>query len=147
MSNTRKKVFAALATVKTDGGKKKLALLAPEYWQSNVDKLQENKKYGIVVEEYKATRSQAQLAYYWVVLGYLADDTGHSPEELHDAIMRQKFGVKKIEVGGINQTVRKSISNAANFPKSDMVELIMEALDICEKVGVRVPSKQELGYI
>lgn len=148
MNAKRKPVFTALAELRnTDGGDKKLALLSPQHWQQQVNKLAEGKKYGITVEEYKASRSHQQLAYYWVILSYLANHTGYESEELHDAIMRQKFGVKTVEIGGIKQTVRKSISNAAKFPKSDMVELIIEALEICTKVGVVVPTKEELGYM
>lgn len=145
--DNRKKVFTAIAYIVMDRGKKKLQLNSSAHWQMEINKLWPGKKYAITVEEYKPARSKEQLAYYWVLLGYLADYSGHTSEELHDAIMRRKFGTKKIKVGNLEEEVRKSIADTARFPKSDMVELISEALNLCSQLEIRVPTKQELGYL
>lgn len=142
-----KTIFSAIGTIEIEGQKKRLRLNSPDHWQHYINQLFEGKKYGISVSEYKASRSKSQLAYYWVILGYLGDYTGYTPEELHDAIMRQKFGVKHVSLGGIEQDVRKSIADSARFPTSDMVELIHEVLQIAHKLGVIIPSKEELGYL
>lgn len=145
--DTRKAVFTAIGTVEITGQKKKMRLNSPQHWQAMIQKLTPQKRYGISVEEYKAARSRSQLNYYWVLLGYLGDHTGYVPEELHDALMRAKFGVKTVRIGPIEQTVRKSIANIARFPKSDMVELITQVLEICESLEIKVPTKEELGYL
>lgn len=147
MTDNRKPLFTALAHIELDGERKKLSLKSPAHWRQQVAGLMPGKKYGLTVEEYKASRSRQQLAYYWVLLGYLAKETGHTPEELHDAIMRQKFGTKHVRVGHIEQDVRQSVSDSARFPTSDMVELIQETLDLCGQLGVHVPSREELGYL
>lgn len=143
----RKPVFTAIATVELVEGVKKLRLTSPKHWQSMVYKLTPGKRYGVMVSEYKASRSRSQLNYYWAVLGYLSDYTGYQPEELHDAIMRAKFGTTTVKIGPIEQEVRKSISNVARFPTSDMVELITEVLKIAVDLGVHIPTKEELGYV
>ncbi len=142
----RKIIFTALATIE-DGPRKRLKLKSADHWQHWINKLYPGKEYAVTVEEHAAGRSQSQLAYYWVLLGYIADETGHTPEELHDAIVRQKFGTKVIKVGAIEQSVRRSIADSARFPKSDMVELIQTVLELCTGLGIVVPTKQELGYI
>lgn len=147
LNQKRKVVFTALAHVKIVEGVKKVVMQSPKHWMQQVSRLNVGKQYGVVIEEYKATRSREQLAYYWVLIGYIADHTGHTPEELHDAIVRQKFGTTLVEVAGIKQEVRKSIADSARFPKGEMVELITEVLEICQKLEIRVPTKEELGYI
>ncbi len=145
--DNRKPVFTALATIQDVEGVKKVVMTSAAHWQQQVRNLSLGKKYGVTVEEYKATRSDEQLKYYWVLLKYIADETGHTSEELHDALMRQKFGVKIVEVGPVRQEVRRSIANTARFPTSDMVELIQETLDLCQTLGIHVPTKTELGYL
>lgn len=145
--DNRKPIFTALGEIAFIEQKKKLRLYSPQHWQVEISKLSVGKKYGITIEEYKTTRSRQQLSYYWVLLGYLSHYSGHTPEELHDAIMRQKFGVKRLKLGHIVQEVRKSISDAARFNKADMVELITEVLNLCIKFNIKVPTKQELGYL
>lgn len=145
--DNRKEIFTALASVVEVEGKKKFSLNSPGHWQMQVNKLWPGKKYGITVEEYKPTRSREQLAYYWVILKYLADYSGYTSEELHDAIMRRKFGTRTVKIGNLEEEVRKSISDTARFPKGDMVELIQEALDLCVMMEVKVPTPRDLGYL
>jgi len=137
----------AIGTVELVDGKKRVKLRSPEHWQAIVSRLTVGGEYALTIEGLRKSRSQQQLRYYWALLGYLADYSGHEVTELHDAIMRQKFGVKQVVVGSVKETVRRSIADVARFPKEDMVELIDEVLRICQDCGVRVPSKEELGYL
>jgi len=61
-------------------------------------------------------------------------------------IMRQKFGVKRVKLGKIEQEVRQSISDDAKMSKSDCVELISFDLELCQELGIKVPTPEELGY-
>lgn len=142
----RKVIFTAIGIIE-DGPKKKLRLNSPDHWQHWVNKLVPGKKYAISVEEQKASRTRSQLNYYWVVISYLADYSGYDSMELHDAIMRKKFGTKRVVLGDVDQEVRKSIADVARFPLSNMVELIEEVLKLAYSLGVKIPTKEELGYI
>ncbi len=145
--DNRKAVYTGIAHIVSVEGKKKLALNSPEMWQHQVNKLWEGKKYAVTIEEYKATRSGQQLRYYWAITGLLADHTGYTSEELHDAVMRRKFGTKTVKIADLEEQVRQSISDTARFPKGDMVELITEVLELCVKMEVKVPTMEELGFI
>lgn len=94
-----------------------------------------------------SSRSRNQLAYHFVLLGYIADHTGYTKDELHDAIMRLHFGTKTITISGRSVEVRASLSDAAKLPKYEVVELIEYDLKLCKELGIKVPSPEELGYI
>lgn len=94
-----------------------------------------------------SARSRNQVAYHFVLLGYLADYTGYSVDELHDAVMKLVFGTKTVRLNGLDIEIRKSLSNAANLPKYEAVELIEYDLKLCKQMGIKVPTKAELGYI
>lgn len=147
MKDNRKIAFSVLGDVVEAEGKKRIQIKSPEHYQQQVSRMPIGKKVALTIEEYTATKSQSQHRYYWALIGYLAEYSGHEPTELHDAIMRRKFGTKQIVVGDLKETVRKSISDAAKFPKGEMIELIEEVLELCRILGIHVPSKEELGYL
>lgn len=94
-----------------------------------------------------STRSRNQVAYHFVLLGYLAQYTGYTVDELHDAVMRLKFGTKTVTLNGTKVEIRKSLSTQANLPKYEAVELIEYDLELCKQFGIKVPTPEELGYI
>lgn len=94
-----------------------------------------------------SARSRNQVAYHFVLLRYIAEYTGYSTEELHDAIMKLVFGTKTVSLNGHKVEVRKSLSNAANLPKYEAVDLISYDLELCKTLGIKVPTPEELGYV
>lgn len=142
----REVLLTVLGKIIWDGEKKRLEITSPPHFRQALQRL-ELGEVALTIEKQKRARSQQQLAYHWVLLGYLSDYSGHTKEELHDAIMRQKFGVTEIQIGDIKQSVRKSVANSALFPKGDMMELIETDLELCSKLGIVVPTKEELGYL
>jgi hypothetical protein len=46
----------------------------------------EEKRVNLILEPYHDSRSNNQNRYYWVCLSIIADHTGHSSEEIHDAM-------------------------------------------------------------
>lgn len=96
---------------------------------------------------HKATRSKSQLAYHFVLAGYIADHCGYTVDETHDALMRLKFGTKKVTIAGSQTEVRHSASDASGMSKADMAELIEYDLETCAQLGIRVPTAEELGYV
>lgn len=86
-------------------------------------------------------RSLSQHNYYWVYLGVVSRETGHTPDELHDWAKR-KFLPKRFatvmgeEVELVPTT--KTLSKAA----------FGEYLDrICAETGVPLPNPEEAGYL
>lgn len=129
-------------------GIKRLALVSQRYYQHFLNtKTKEGDKGTLTVSLAKPTRSESQLRYYAVIVGMIAEYTGNTWEEMHDCLMILKFGTKKVKLGKDIVNVRKSISNSARFGKLDMVELIEFALEKCFELEIKVPTRQELGYI
>lgn len=145
--DNRKDVFTILGEVRLVGDKKKFVINSPGHYQQELNQFPEGKRLACTFEEWKASRTHQQLAYHWVLVGYLAKHTGYTKEELHDAVMRQKFGVRAIHIGQMKQFVRKSISTQARFPLAQMIELIEYDLELCRELKIKVPTKKELGYL
>lgn len=144
---TRKDVFSVLGEVKIVEGKKRFVPKSPAHLTACISRLPTGKELSCTFSIHVASRSSSQLAYHFVLLNYIAEHTGHSAEELHDGIMRIKFGEKRIKIGGQYVLVRASISDKAHFPKYKMVELIEKDLEICKELGIKIPTPEELGYI
>lgn len=129
-------------------GKKVLALNARKYYQHFLNtKTKEGDIGTLTISLAKPTRSEQQLRYYAVIVGLIAEYTGNTWEEMHEALMILKWGTKKVKIGNNMVDVRKSISNGAGFKKIDMIEQIEFALEKCFEFGIKVPTKEELGYI
>lgn len=129
-------------------GKNTVALNSRTFYQHFLNtKTKEGDLGTLTITLKKPTRSEAQLRYYWVIVGLIADYCGYNSEELHDALMKLKFGTKQLKVGKDLVEVRKSISNQAKFKKVDMMELLDFALEKANELEINVPNREELGYI
>lgn len=147
MKSSRKDFSTIFGTIQIIDNKKRFVPKSPAHMQVVISRLPFNLNIACTFSAAVASRSDSQLAYHFVLMGYIAEHTGYTKEEVHDAIMRDKFGVKRIKVGNIIQDVRQSISEKALFPKSDMVELIEHDLSLCKELNIKVPTAEELGYI
>ncbi len=143
----KKKLASILGQVRVVEGKKRFIPNSPDHLQVQVNNLPMGKVIALSFEEYKASRSSQQLAYHFVLMGYVSDYTGYTKEECHDTIMRVKFGTKNVKIGRYTAEIRKSISDSARFPKADMVDLITFDLQVCGELGIVVPTMEELGFI
>lgn len=144
---TKQELFTSIGHVEVVNGKKRFVLNSPDHYQMQLNKAPVGKPIAATFIENKASRSEQQLRYYFVLVGYIADHCGYNKEECHDALMRVKFGTRKIKIAGHVAEVRKSIANKARMPKYQCVELIDFALECCKELGIIVPTAKELGYI
>lgn len=132
---------------KADGGTVKFAFTSPGHFMDWCRRQSEGAEFTVTFCQKKRTRSQGQLAYYWVILGYLAEYVGCKDVEMHEIVMRRKFGTKIVVVDGVREVVRRSVSDGARMPKDEMGELIEFALELAERLDVTVPTPQQAGYI
>lgn len=149
--STKKELFSIIGhieSIKDDKGYNRHRFIpkSAKYLSHKLSEIPLKTELTCTFSQVKASRSQQQLAYHWVLLDLLAKYTGESKEELHDGIMRIKFGTKKIKLGKYEMEVRKSVSNKALFPKDDMVNLISFDLELCNFYEIKIPTAQELGY-
>lgn len=147
MTSKDKKLFSVLGEVSLIEGHKRFVPTSKEFLASMMAGIPIGKKLTCTFSEKIPTRSEAQLHYHWVLLTLISDYTGDTKEELHDAIMRIKFGTKLIRLAGHSVQVRKSISNMGRMTVSQVAELINFDLEVCQKLDIHVPTMEELGYV
>lgn len=147
IGTTKKELFTALGQVKLVDGVKRFVPDSSDYVRDKFSRMEVGKKLSCTFFDKVPSRSQAQLAYHMILMGYLAEYSGCTREQMHDAVMRLKFGTKKISLMGMEVHVRKSVSDDARFPKYDMVELIDYDLELCKWAEIKVPTREELGYL
>ncbi|WP_395019780.1 hypothetical protein [Dongia sp.] len=143
----RHEAFTVLGEIVLKDGAKRFQAASSAYLQHNINRYPVGTKLAAVFEEHKATRSGSQLRYYWVICGLIADHTGYTKEETHDALMRAKFGTRRIKIGSIETEVRQSIADHARMNQADAVELIDFSLQVAGELGLHIPSPEEIGYI
>lgn len=141
-----KTLFTVLGEIKVVDGKKRFVTKSRAYFDTMLDKAPFGKIISCTFSAKIPTRSQAQLAYHWILMRFISEHSGYEIEEVHDAVMRMKFGTKKVNLANRTVEVRKSISDKAEMPKSDCVELINFDLEICRELGIKVPKPNDLGY-
>jgi hypothetical protein len=139
--------FNALGTIVMENDRKRLALKSPAYYQHSLNRIPIGKDVTVTLSTKKSTRSQQQLRYYHVLVQMVSDHTGYTHDEVHDFVMRSRFGTKQVTLNGKTVEVRRSISNAAKMPKYECVELIEYVIALCDDLSIRVPTMEELGYI
>jgi len=146
MATKSKEFFHIIGEFKDVEGKRRFIPNSPKYYRYQCSKMPLSKQFCVKFTANTGSRSSNQLRYYWCLLGLISDHTGHTSEELHDFVMRAKFGTKTIKIGNLEQEIRMSIADDAHMTTSDCVELIMFTLEICRDLEIVVPSKEELGY-
>lgn len=147
MKAAAREIFTAFGIIgEVDGVKKFIPASAP-YVRACMSRIPDGKKVSMTITETGAIRSDSQLRYHWVLMGFLADHTGFTKEEMHDAVMRLKFGERQVRLGNRTVYVRKSMSKEGRLPKADAVELITYDLELCAEMEIVVPTAEELGYL
>lgn len=147
MSYTEKEQFSIQGEFKDADGQRRFIPTSPEFYRQCCFKMPLNKQFCVRFTSKVGSRSSQQLKYYWVLLGLVSDYNGNTKEELHDFVMRAKFGTKTIKLGNITQEVRRSMADSAKMSASDCIELIAFVIEICNNLEIHIPTMEELGYI
>jgi hypothetical protein len=146
-SKTNRKIFSVLGQVSLADGRKRFVPHSIDFLNTCISSLPLGKGILCTFYDHVPTRSEQQLDYHWVLVSLMAEHTGYTKEELHDAIMRMKFGTKVIQLAGHSVMVRKSISNTGGMTVAEVAELITFDLELCGRLSIHVPTPEELGYI
>lgn len=143
----RKPLFSVLGTAQRVEGKIRFVPKSLDYLNHKLSKLPMGKELELSISAVNVQRSNAQLNYHWVIVGLIAEHTGHTEPEIHDAVLRAKFGEKKIKLGPLDVAVRRSVSDLAKMSKDDMSSLIEFDERLAAELEVRIPTARELGYL
>jgi hypothetical protein len=141
--------FVVLGTVVVDEatGRKRVLAKSDRYLRGSLDRLNVGDEVVVTYSTRKPTFSQGQRNLHFALMGYLAEYSGHSVAEMHEYVMREKFGTKRIALGDKIQEVRRSLSDTAKMPKDEMGELLDFDFELCKSLGIEVPTAEELGYV
>lgn len=106
-------------------------------WLSQYD----GKEIYLHATEKKSQRSHEQNAYYWLYLGIIAEETGHTTEELH-AFFKGMFLTKEIK-DVLGKKTRLTISTT-ELSKGEFIEYLY---NIEAETGVKLPDTSDYwGY-
>ncbi len=143
----RKEIFVALGKAQMVDGKRRFVPYSPDYLNQKMAQIPLDKELELKMSVAVTSRSKSQLAYHWILMGLISEYSGFQPEEVHDFVLRSRFGTRKIKLGELTMEVRRSIADIAKMPKSDMVELIGFDIRLCQSLDIHIPSMSELGYM
>lgn len=146
IGTTIKELFTILGEFKLVDGQKRFVPRSPSYFRQCQATAPLGKMVSVTFSAKIPSRSQAQLAYHWVLMGLISENTGYSTQEASDLVLAE-FGAKEVVIGKRRVLSIPSISDRAKFPLAKMVEVIMMDLDLCKELGIKVPTMEELGYI
>ena len=139
-------LFSVIGEVKQVDGRKRFVPKSIHHLNACISRFPVGKKVSATFSEIRYMRSDAQLRYHHVLIEYIAEHTGYTHDECHDAIMRIVFGEKEVVIAGTKTMVRKSLAEHGDVMKNEAVELIEKDLAICDEYEITVPTAEELGY-
>jgi hypothetical protein len=120
---------------------------SPRYLSGMLSHVPADTKLACTFSKEIPTRSRAQLALHWVYMHYLGESSGYTDSEMHNIVMIECFGQKIAKFNGKDYLIRQSISDNAKMSKDDVSKLLEKDKELCDMVGVVLPTAQELGYL
>jgi hypothetical protein len=93
------------------------------------------------IEHQLLVRTRSQHNYYWVYLGVISRESGHTPEELHQWAKKKFLPHKFATV--MNEEVELT-PTTKTLSKAEFGELLDR---ICAETGVPLPDPQAAGYL
>jgi hypothetical protein len=92
------------------------------------------------IEEQASVRSLSQHNFYWVYLGIVGHETGHTPEELHEWAKKKFLPRRFATVFGEEVEV---VPTTKTLKKHEFGEYLDR---ICAETGVPLPNPEDAGY-
>lgn len=90
----------------------------------------------VTVERKKRSRSKEQMGYLWaVVYPYIAEHTGHTPEDLHDIFKAKYLRRKRVWRNGDVVIV----GSTSDLSTNEMAEFITNIIVEANELGISVP--------
>ena len=97
--------------------------------------------WDIRIEKYKKDRTTSQNKLMWLWLGIISNDTGESPENLHNIFKLRFLGTEKIQSMGYSIEIPKSTTKLTTQEFTDYLDKI-EGLAL--SIDIRLPHPDEL---
>jgi len=100
-----------------------------------------NGVYSIEITKYRKDRTASQNKLLWLWLGIISNDTGNSPDELHEIFKLKFLGSETLSALGFKIERPKSTTKLTTQEFTDYLDKI-EGLAI--SIGIRLPHPEDL---
>jgi len=117
---------------------KTLVLLDKDRYNAVIGSYPEDTEMQITVGKKKYIRNLGQNAYYWgVLLDTIADETGHTPEELHEIYKKMFIPRRFVKYGDEEVEILKSTTK---LTVGEFVEYINKITREAVQLGIALPA-------
>lgn len=96
-----------------------------------------DKKFRITVETYREDKTAEQRAFFHILCGIFADETGYTKGEIKEYCKKELMGSTVITLGGKTTEVTKS---SETLHKLEYSELIETCYRLAAEAGISLPS-------
>jgi acylphosphatase len=101
----------------------------------------QNEGAALRIEQVKPIRTRSQNNFYWVYLGVISQETGHTVQELHQWAKKKFLPPKLVKVFGVETEMLPSTTELSKLEFGEFLERI------CAETGVALPDPQAAGYL
>ena len=112
--------------------------------KSVIDKLPESVRYDVTIKRHRERRSLDQNCLYFLWLACIADETGHSKDDLHEYFKQQFLGFEQRAV--LNKRVYLNPSTATLNMKQFSEYLDNIQVFANSELGILLPNPQDLEF-
>lgn len=107
-----------------------------------IDGLDLAKPWSVTVEPYRKKRTLSQNGLYWKWVSIIADATGNSDDDAHDALKDKFCPPREVQLGDDYRTIRSTAKLETLEFKSYMDKVYAFAT---AELGIMLPIPEELG--
>jgi len=101
-------------------------------------------KFGILVtiSLKKQKRSVEQNGYYWgIVINMIAEEMGHTPDEVHQILAKMFLKIKEVEIDGVVYAITKSTTKLKTDEMEEYLEKCRRYASINLHIVIPLPNE------
>ena len=101
-------------------------------------------KFGILVtiSLKKQKRSIEQNGYYWgIVINMIAEEMGHTPDEVHQILAKMFLKIKEVEIDGVIYAITKSTTKLKTDEMEEYLEKCRRYASINSHIVIPLPNE------
>lgn len=133
-----------IADIVTKDGQKRLAFKNPDYYRDQINRLNENKKVIVTLENQSSARSGRQNRYWHgACFPILAEATGYTVEEVKELCKKMFIKPKFVTIREKEYEIARGTSELTKY---EGVEFTDKIRNLAVELGTYIPTPEEAGY-
>lgn len=133
-----------IADIVLKDGQKRLAFKNPDYYRDQVNRLNDQKKVLVTIENQSSSRSENQNRYWHgACFPIIAEITGYTVFEAKELCKKQFIKPKIVSIKGKEYEIPRGTSE---LTKWEGVEFTDAVRNLAVELGGYIPTPQEAGY-